>query len=233
MENTRNNQNLNYINTNRNIIIENPKSIEEVVENYGNDWTHLIIRNLGMVFDKKKDLSKIRFPKDKDFFKNIRGGEIRNVVMPILDYSIYNFEDIIFETVEFIDGSDLPKDFFKKINFYASRGIELPSLDYREFDFLRARLTCHTFGRNSILPYDLFEKISTASAKNSLPPLDFSSFIMTEKAFECFRFHEDSIFPNKRDFFKVNYTWGMMTKLPKLDLNKYDLSNIKVRSIEF
>lgn len=74
------------------------------------------------------DLRPIKFRKDRNLFQKIRKKDISFAVMPIMDYSNYNFKNVCIKGTKFPSNAVLPNDyqFFQKIKYKDCRGTTLP-----------------------------------------------------------------------------------------------------------
>ena len=131
------------------------------IRKYGTDWND--ISDIFIINLEGTNLSKVKFPNDPDFFQKVHNKSISNTIMPPLDYSIYNFNNVNFEKARFHRDAILPKDtsLFQKIKNKSLEFCELPKGDYSNYNFTKVRLMHTKFTPDSIFSSDTEPIVST------------------------------------------------------------------------
>lgn len=70
-------------------------NVIEILDKVGNDLTSYNMNNV--YIGNNMDLRCVKFPKNRDFLKNLRWSSIVNAKMPEMDYSIYDFNGVYME----------------------------------------------------------------------------------------------------------------------------------------
>lgn len=180
------------------------------------------------------DLSLLKLPKDKDFFNKIHGKSIAGCIMPEMDYSEYNFENVSISHTFFPDNCILPKntDLFLKIRNKSLKWTRLPIADYSNYSFKNVLVTNCKFPEGSILPKNFFKDIAYSDAQNTyIPSGDYKEHCFDNAILYGTTFHPNAILPERIDFFEDTKEYGLC-KLPKQATKNIHLYSIKTKMLK-
>lgn len=186
------------------------------------------------------DLRDITLPNDSEFFQKIIEKSISNCLMPEMDYSNYNFNDILIKKTIFTENSILPitKNFFQEIRNKDISGTTLPKGDFSDYDFNNVILCSSIFYEGTILPTspDFIKNLYNSSIWGcTLPSNDYSNIDFTDVDISNTTFGENSILPHNPNLFNnLKFPYIYEVTLPKDTLNNihlYDIEEETLRSL--
>ena len=138
----------------------------------------------------------------------------------ILDLLLFNLPD--------------DKNFFQTVETCTLKNIIMPNGDYSKYNFKFIELFEVTFPETSKIPKSFFEDIDPSSCLITVPAQDYSDFSINKKSFKTIYYPKGSILPKDRDLFKQNsFNVSISGKLPKINLNEYNLDGVEFSHIEF
>lgn len=209
--------------------MENYKTIEEYILNVGVDLRNC---NLSGVDMTRADLRNVLLPDDVNLFQKIKKRSLLKTKLPELDYSKYNFENVILNGTEFQYNSKLPNrnDLFQIIFNKELYETKLPKININDYDFSEVKISKTIFTKDSDIGVDieLFQKIYNKSLYGTVMPIgDYSKFNFKDVQIIGTNFQEKSMLPNKIDFFQNIFDKSALkTILPSSMLSNIDMYNL-------
>lgn len=214
--------------------MENYKTIEEYILNIGVDLRDCDLSGVDMT---RADLRNVLLPDDVDLFLKIKNRSLLKTKLPELDYSKYNFENVILNGTEFQYNSKLPnqKDLFQIIFNKELYETKLPKININEYDFGEVKISKTIFTKDSVVGDDkeLFQKIYNKSLYGTVMPIaDYSEFNFKDVQIIGTNFQEKSILPSKLDFFQNIFDKSALkTMLPATmltNISMYNLTDVEI-----
>lgn len=145
--------------------------------------------NFNMLSINHCDLSNLKLPKNKDFFKNLDNTKIENVKFPKLNLENYDINNIRFINCEFESNSKIPHKYLNT-NF---QNCILPIIHFKsDFNYKINSCTIHkdsTFPKNE----DFF--ITSLFKQCNMPKKDYSFYKIDKFSFEKCYFDKEAILP--------------------------------------
>lgn len=209
--------------------MKNYKTIEEYILNIGTDLRDCNLNGVDMT---RADLRNVLLPNDINLFQKINNKSLLNTKLPYLDYSKYNFTDVILNGTEFQENSKLPNrnDLFQIIFNKELYETKLPKINISDYDFNEVKINKTIFTKDSNIGDDteLFQKIYNKSLYGTTMPIaDYSTFNFNNVQIVGTNFQEKSMLPNEIDFFQNIFDKSALnTILPSSMLSNIDMYNL-------
>lgn len=214
--------------------MESYKTIEEFILNIGYNLRNCDLSGVDM---SRADLRNVLLPDDVDLFLKIKNRSLLKTKLPELDYSRYNFENVILSGTEFQYNSKLPnqKNLFQIISNKDLYETKLPKINLNNYDFNEVKISKTIFTKDSSIGKDteLFQKIYNKSLYGTIMPIaDYSEFNFKDVQIIGTNFQEKSILPSKLDFFQDIFDKSALkTTLPStmlININMYNLTDVEI-----
>lgn len=180
------------------------------------------------------DLSLLKLPKDKNFFKKVYASSIAGCIMPEMDYSDYNFENVNISYTFFPDHCILPKntDLFLKIKEKSLKWTRLPIADYSKYSFKSVSVTNCKFPEGSVLPKNFFNDIAYYNAQNTyIPSGNYKDYSFLNTILSGATFHPRALLPERIDLFEETQDYGLC-RLPLQTIANIHLYSIRTKMLK-
>lgn len=171
----------------------NHKFIRELCEYFDNDLDKapaFITKGLDL---DNENLTNVKLPTYIDFFKY---SIIQNIILPAIDFSLYNLDTTSFTQTTFDNNSNFSSNFWRA-RFHRCK---LPRIDFSRILLpLNKPLTCERceFPEGTIFPNDKYFFKKNNLERAYLPPYDYSDYIISPRRLCSFNLHSDSKLPKE------------------------------------
>lgn len=150
--------------------------------------------NFNMLNIDNCDLSNLKLPSNRDFFKNLDKNTIKNVTFPKINLKNYDIHNIHFIDCKFESNSKIPHEFLN----YNFKNCVLPIINFKsDFNY---RINYCTIHKESSFPKNEDFFINSFFKGCNMPNKDYSHYKIDKFSFEKCYFDKNAILPN--DIFK-------------------------------
>lgn len=163
------------------------------------------------------DLSKYILPSNPLFFKNLATNNISSVAFGEVDFRQYDMSDLIFNNIKFSKKTFLSEEMLCNVFKHCI----LPEIDftlYNESTYKRFRFSRCIFDNNTIFPENENFFLNCTITECSLPPYNYSRYLINHNTFKGCYFTDDSTLPKTIFTTKYIYKINHIENIPQKHL---------------